>query len=136
MASFASAATITQLLSPSEASKLSGRYESVVKKKNGDEVKVLRSLRHAPNQDLLVRANITPQKVKLTSKDVDDLCDLFKTSVSVSPKKTPTNHSAKKDKSVADEKTPKKTNVVSSPVNKRRGTASATKKAILFKDDE
>ena len=132
MASFAAASTVTQLLSPSDASKLSGRYEAVVKKKNGDEVKVLRSLRHAPNQNLLIRANITPQKV--TSKDVDDLCDLFKTSVSVSPKKTPTNRSAKKDKSVADEKTPKKTNVVSSPVNKRRGTASATKKTLLFKD--
>lgn len=134
MASFAAASTVTQLISPSDASKLSGRYESVVKKKNGDEVKVLRSLRHAPNQNLLIRANITPQKV--TSNDVDDLCDLFKTSVSVSPKKTPINRSAKKDKSVADEKTPKKTNVVSSPVNKRRGNASATKKAILFKGDE
>ncbi len=135
MASFASASTITQLLSPSDASKLSGRYEAVVKKKNGDEVKVLRSLRHAPNQNLLIRANITPQK-QPTSNDVDDLCDLFKTSVSVSPKKTPTKRSAKKDKSVADEKTPKKKNVVSSPVNKRRGTASATKKTLLFKDKE
>ena len=135
MASFASASTITQLLSPSDASKFSGRYESVVKKKNGDEVKVLRSLRHAPNQNLLIRANITPQKV--TSNDVDDLCDLFKTSVSVSPKKTPTKRSAKKDKSVAAaDTTVKKTNVVSSPVNKRRGTASATKKTLLFKDKE
>ena len=46
---------------------------------------MLRSIRHAP-QDLVLRGSITPQKVK--PSDIDDLCDLFVTKVTVSPKKT------------------------------------------------
>ena len=50
----------------------------------GKSTRVLRSIRHAP-QDLVLRGSITPQKVK--PSDIDDLCDLFVKKVKVSPKK-------------------------------------------------
>jgi hypothetical protein len=87
MASFQSAATITALLSPLDASKLSGRYETVTKTKSGEEVSVLRSLRHAPQKDLMLWARITPKKVQPTHSDIDGLCDLFRSKATVSPKK-------------------------------------------------
>ena len=132
MASFQSASLVTAHLSPADASKLTGRYETVATTKHGKEVNVLRSLRHAPQQDLLLQARITPKKVKPTSSDIDGLCGLFQTKMTVSPK------SESKGK-VAVAKVAK-TNVVSSPVNKRRISsrlsASAAIKAILTEENE
>ena len=138
MASFQSASLVTALLSPADASKLTGRYETVATTKHGQEVNVLRSLRHAPQEDLLLQARITPKKVKPTSSDIDGLCGLFQTKMTVSPKNKSRSNSTTKDKvgvaAVA------KTNVVSSPVNKRRISsrlgASAAMKAILTEENE
>mmetsp|Transcript_25106 Transcript_25106/g.41406 ORF Transcript_25106/g.41406 Transcript_25106/m.41406 type:complete len:133 (+) Transcript_25106:1379-1777(+) len=132
MASFQSASLVTAHLSPADASKLTGRYETVATTKHGKEVNVLRSLRHAPQQDLLLQARITPKKVKPTSSDIDGLCGLFQTKMTVSPKSE-----SKGKVAVA---TVAKTNVVSSPVNKRRISsrlsASAAIKAILTEENE
>ncbi|KAL3811281.1 hypothetical protein ACHAXA_009281, partial [Cyclostephanos tholiformis] len=62
--------TVHVVLSPADASKLSGRYETAV------EV-----------NELLLQGSITPQKVKPSVSDIDDLCDLFVKKVKVSPKK-------------------------------------------------
>lgn len=145
MASFQSAATITALLSPLDASKLSGRYETVTKTKSGEDVSVLRSLRHAPQKDLMLRARITPKKVQPTHSDIDGLCDLFRSKATVSPKKLSGSKpgTVKKVESGLAETavtTVKKTNVVSSPVNKRRASgrlsALAARKAILAEEEE
>ena len=132
MASFQSASIVTVLLSPADASKLTGRYETLAKTKYG-EVSVLRSLRNAPREDFLLQARITPKKVKPSSSDIDGLCDLFSSKVNVSPKKTP------RSKGVSD-KPAAKTNTVSSPVNKRRMSsrprASAAMKGILSEGSE
>ena len=90
MASFQSAATITAHLSPCDAGKLAGRYETVAKNRSGEEVRVLRSLRHAPQEDLLLRARITPKKVKPVSDDIDSLCGMFEKKMTVTPKKKST----------------------------------------------
>mmetsp|Transcript_20634 Transcript_20634/g.41146 ORF Transcript_20634/g.41146 Transcript_20634/m.41146 type:complete len:136 (-) Transcript_20634:62-469(-) len=135
MASFQSASIVTAHLSPAAASKLTGRYETVATTKHGQEVNVLRSLRHAPQEDLLLQARITPKKVKPTANDIDGLCGLFQTKMTVSPK----NQSRSKSK-VGVAELSAKTNVVSSPVNKRRISsrlsASAAMKAILTEDNE
>ncbi|KAL7498949.1 hypothetical protein ACHAWT_010299 [Skeletonema menzelii] len=132
MASFQSAALVTAHLSPADASKLTGRYETVATTKHGKEVNVLRSLRHAPQHDLLLQARITPKKVKPTSSDIDGLCGLFQTKMTVSPKS--------ESKGKVGVAKVAKTNVVSSPVNKRRISsrlsASAAIKAILTEENE
>eukprot|EP00984_Skeletonema_dohrnii_P017420 scaffold7913_cov100-Skeletonema_dohrnii-CCMP3373.AAC.3 len=136
MASFQSASIVTAHLSPAAASKLTGRYETVATTKHGQEVNVLRSLRHAPQEDLLLQARITPKKVKPTANDIDGLCGLFQTKMTVSPK----NQSRSKSTKVGVAESSAKTNVVSSPVNKRRISsrlsASAAMKAILTEDNE
>jgi hypothetical protein len=100
------------VMSPANASKLSGRYETEVQVggksmsvsatifwiiilhqnyliilRTGKSVPVLRSIRHAP-QELVLQGSITPKKSKPTAADVDDLCDLFVQKVRVSPKKS------------------------------------------------
>jgi len=131
MASFLSASIIASHISVAESSKLTGRYETVVKTKSGEEVNVLRSLRHAPQEDLLLQARITPKNVRPTSCDIDGLCDLFQSKVKVSPTKMPRS---KPTMSI------KKTNVVSSPVNKRRTSSglssAAAMSAILAEESE
>ena len=52
----------------------------------GNPVPVLRSIRHA-TQDLVLQGTITPKKVKHSSGDVDDLCDLFQAKAKVTPNK-------------------------------------------------
>lgn len=140
MASFQSAALVTSQLSPADASKLAGRYETVTTTKHGKEVHVLRSLRHAPQEDLLLQARITPKKVKPTSSDIDGLCGLFQTKMTVSPKSKSRSNSTTMEKVGVAAVTKKKTNVVSSPVNKRhissRPSASAAMKAILTEENE
>lgn len=59
----------------------------MTKTKSGEEVSVLRSLRHAPQKDLMLWARITPKKVQPTHSDIDGLCDLFRSKATVSPKK-------------------------------------------------
>lgn len=96
MASFQSASIIAAHLSPVDASKLTGRYETVAKTKSGEDVSVLRCLRHAPQEDLLLQARITPKKVKpVSSDDIDGLCGLFEKKMTVSPKKESPSKSAK-----------------------------------------
>jgi hypothetical protein len=132
MASFQSASIVASYLSPADASRLTGRYETVAKTKSGEEVNVLRSLRHAPQEDLLLQARITPKKVKPTSDDIDGLCDLFQSKVKVSPKNTPRSVSNKSVEEAA------KMNLISSPVNMRRTSgglsAPAAMSAILAEE--
>ena len=47
---------------------------------------MLRSIRHAP-KELVLQGTVTPKKVKRSSDDVDDLCDLFQTKAKVTPNK-------------------------------------------------
>lgn len=153
MASFQSASIIAAHLSPVDASKLAGRYETVAKTKSGENVSVLRSLRHAPQEDLLLQARLTPKKVKPVSDDVDGLCGLFEKQMTVSPKKKTPSKSAKdkvggakastkdtaltvanasktvyitKDR-VRVAKVSVKTSVFVSPINKRVGDKKGTK---------
>ncbi len=139
MASFQSASLIAAHLSPIDASKLTGRYETVATTKHGREVNVLRSLRHVPQEDLLLQARITPKKIQPTASDMDGLCGLFEAKMTVSPKNKSRSKISTKDKVEAAEASAK-TNVVSSPVNKRRISsrlsASAAMKAILNEDNE
>mmetsp|Transcript_24718 Transcript_24718/g.59590 ORF Transcript_24718/g.59590 Transcript_24718/m.59590 type:complete len:149 (+) Transcript_24718:68-514(+) len=90
--------TVNSIMAPVDASKLSGRYQTEVKV-NGENVQVLRSIRHAP-RNLVLRGSLTPQKTKpFSSADMDDLCGLFNTKANVTPptkKKTPCTRSAKK----------------------------------------
>ena len=140
MASFQSASLIAAHLSPVDASKLTGRYETVTTTKYGKEVNVLRSLRHAPKEDLLLQARITPKKVQPTASDMDGLCGLFETKMTVSPKnKSRSKLFTTKEKAGTAEAIGK-TNVVSSPVNKRRISsrlsASPAMKVILTEENE
>lgn len=119
MASFQSAATVTAHLSPSDAGKLAGRYETVARTKTGEEVSVLRSLRHAPQEDLLLRARITPKKVKPVSDDIDGLCGMFEKKMTVTPKKKSRSKSTQ-GKEVADaNKASKEKNIGPVRVNRR-----------------
>ena len=141
MASFQSASLIAAHLSPVDASKLTGRYETVTTTKYGKEVNVLRSLRHAPKEDLLLQARITPKKVQPTASDMDGLCGLFETKMTVSPKnKSRSKLFTTKDKVVGTAEATGKTNVISSPVNKRRISsrlsASPAMKVILTEENE
>ncbi len=142
MASFQSASLIAAHLSPVDASKLTGRYETVTTTKHGKEVNVLRSLRHAPKEDLLLQARITPKKVQPTASDMDGLCGLFETKMTVSPKNKSRSKLlfTTKDKVVGTAEATGKTNVISSPVIKRRISgrlsASAAMKAILTEENE
>ena len=47
---------------------------------------MLRSIRHAP-KELVLQGTVTPKKVKRSSDDVDDLCDLFHVKANVTPNK-------------------------------------------------
>ena len=106
-----------------------GRYETVVTTKHGTEVNVLRSLRHAPQEE----------KIQPTASEMDVLCGLFEAKMTVSPKNKSRSNFTTKAKVGAAEASAK-TNVVSSPVNKRRISsrlsASAAMKAILTEDNE
>eukprot|EP00573_Skeletonema_grethae_P000278 CAMPEP_0201688474 /NCGR_PEP_ID=MMETSP0578-20130828/2226_1 /ASSEMBLY_ACC=CAM_ASM_000663 /TAXON_ID=267565 /ORGANISM="Skeletonema grethea, Strain CCMP 1804" /LENGTH=139 /DNA_ID=CAMNT_0048172809 /DNA_START=52 /DNA_END=471 /DNA_ORIENTATION=- len=139
MASFQSASLISSHLNPADASQLTGRYETVATTKHGKEVNVLRSLRHAPKEDLLLQARITPKKIQPTASDMDGLCGLFKAKMTVSPKNKSHSKFTTKD-NIGEAEASAKTNVVSSPVNKRRISsrlsASAAMKAILTEDNE
>lgn len=138
MASFQSASLIAAHLSPVDASKLTGRYETVATTKHGKKVNVLRSLRHAPQEDLLLQARITPKKIQPTASDMDGLCGLFEAKMTVSPKNKSRSKFTTENKVGAAE--PARTNVVSSPVNKRRISsrpgASAAMEAILSEENE
>lgn len=90
--------TACSILSPSEASKYSGRYEVEYVNKTGQRVKVLRSLRHAKGE-LVLAGTITPKKVKPNSDDIEGLCNLFESKASVTPKKTRFSAGTKKGRS-------------------------------------
>eukprot|EP00579_Thalassiosira_antarctica_P004920 CAMPEP_0201893010 /NCGR_PEP_ID=MMETSP0902-20130614/37771_1 /ASSEMBLY_ACC=CAM_ASM_000551 /TAXON_ID=420261 /ORGANISM="Thalassiosira antarctica, Strain CCMP982" /LENGTH=157 /DNA_ID=CAMNT_0048424671 /DNA_START=8 /DNA_END=481 /DNA_ORIENTATION=+ len=86
--------TVHSILSPVDASKLSGRYETTAADRSGKPVPVLRSIRHA-TQELVLQGTITPKKVKRSSDDVNDLCDLFQAKARVTPnKKKPSSSKA------------------------------------------
>ncbi|KAL3796372.1 hypothetical protein ACHAW5_001698 [Stephanodiscus triporus] len=77
--------TVHVCLSPADASKLSGRYETAVDV-NGKSVPVLRSIRHAP-KELVLQGSMTPSKAKPSASDIDDLCDKFAKKMNVTPNK-------------------------------------------------
>ena len=85
---------VSSLLNPADAARFTGRYETEVEGKDGQPIKVLRSIRKANLDELLLQGNITPIKgpkaPALYENAVDDLCNLFETKVSVtkSPKAT------------------------------------------------
>ena len=81
--------TVSSRLSTADAARFSGRYETEVVDKDGKPVKVLRSLRQADVDELLLQGTITPTKAPpLKENALDDLCDLFvsKVAVTKSPK--------------------------------------------------
>lgn len=81
--------TVTSKLSAADAARFSGRYETEVVGKDGNPIKVTRSIRKAHLEELLIQGSLTPTKAPaLTENAVDDLCDLFETKAAVtkSPK--------------------------------------------------
>ena len=81
--------TVSARLSSADAARFSGRYETEVIGKDGQPVKVMRSLRQAHVEELLLQGTITPTKAPpLKENAVDDLCDMFvsKVAVTKSPK--------------------------------------------------
>ena len=83
--------TVTAKLTPVDAARFSGRYETEVVGKDGNPIKVTRSIRKAHLEELLIQGSLTPTKAPaLTENAVDDLCDLFETKATVtkSPKVT------------------------------------------------
>jgi hypothetical protein len=85
--------SVSSLLSPVDAARFTGRYEMEVEGKDGKPVKVLRSIRKADLDKLLLSGSITPTKAPpLKENAVDDLCNLMESkavitkSPTVSPK--------------------------------------------------
>lgn len=84
--------TVASTLSPVHAAKFSGRYETtVVDAKTGLSTQVLRSLRHALVDKLMLQGTLTPSNREKapapTPSDIDDLCGVFKSKAKITPKK-------------------------------------------------
>ena len=81
--------TVSSIISPADAARFSGRYETQIVGKDGKPVSVLRSIRNASLEQLILEGSITPTKAPAPPANaMDDLCGVFETKAKVtkSPK--------------------------------------------------
>ncbi|KAL3801825.1 hypothetical protein HJC23_001221 [Cyclotella cryptica] len=81
--------TVSSILSPADAARFSGRYETEIVGKDGNPVSVIRSIRNAPLEQLILQGSLTPTKAPAPSPNaMEDLCGLLETKATVtkSPK--------------------------------------------------
>lgn len=92
--------TVSSIISPADAARFSGRYETQIVGKDGKSVSVLRSIRNASLEQLILQGNITPTKAPAPPANaMEDLCGLFETKAKVtkSPKATSSKMAAAQD---------------------------------------